>query len=39
MANKIQQDTIIEEYTQKLRQQLGDRLKEVILFGFRQACG
>ncbi len=39
MPNKIQQDTIIKEFTQKLRQQLGDRLKEVILFGFRQACG
>jgi len=39
MPNKIQQDTIIKEFTQKLRQQFGDRLKEVILFGFRQACG
>ncbi|RKX65123.1 MAG: nucleotidyltransferase domain-containing protein [Thermodesulfobacteriota bacterium] len=35
MPNKIQQDTIIKEFTQKLRQQLGDRLKEVILFGSR----
>jgi len=32
MPNKIQQDTIIKEFTQKLRQQLGDRLKEVILW-------
>ena len=35
MPNKIQQDTIIKEFTQKLRQQLGDRLKEIILFGSR----
>ena len=35
MPNKIYQDTIIEEFLQRLRQHLGDRLKEVILFGSR----
>ena len=31
----LYQDTIIKEFLQKLRQHLGDRLKEVILFGSR----
>jgi len=31
----LYQDTIIKEFLQRLRQHLGDRLKEVILFGSR----